>query len=82
MKFEFYDNLCLSQEERVEIANRVRDNGFNVEVIEYLSEDDDEYMFNRVYIEINTAEELVKLNKVIGKPLVIDGEDLYFTDGI
>ena len=82
MKFEFYDNLCLEQEERDEIAKRVSDNGFNVEVYEYYSEEDGEYLFNKIYIEINTSEELVKLNKVIGKPLVIDGNDLYFTDGI
>lgn len=79
MWFKIIDQILATEEEREAIYKKLEDHGFWIdERDEY---DEEEYVtLTWKYIDIYSLNDLMRLNKVLGRPIAIDGLDIDFLE--
>lgn len=79
MWFKICDQILATEEEREAIYKKLEDHGYMIdERDEY---DEEEYVtFTWKYIDIYSLKHLMRLNEVLGHPVVINGNELDFLE--
>ena len=79
MWFKIIDEIIATEEEREAIYDGLKNHGFTITEAEIYDEEEND-TFTWKYIDINSLEDLMKLNNVLGYPVAIEGPEIVFLE--